>query len=276
MRKALIAIMAIAMIAAVASCNRKRVIDPIHGTVPVDTTWWSGTPSSSDDGEVITSPSRFPLEEFHQLGQAGDTAAQRKLVNDYRKHLTTNVVSHYRGITSHKNVRFVLASGFAKDVKSGDGKTYSGNFRNELLILINDPQAKDTVFLACGNGLLSEVDFDSFEYYLDFGTASPWKFTILPGQGLAHHISDLQEWGEVASNLCIPIKDQETGKLVTKEKYLSYFGQWETVLYPYDEVDVINGIVHNQKGQEVQFDRRLAETEKANAEAAKAKRRNRR
>jgi len=278
MRQFIFATLAIATMA-LASCNTNK-INPIHDTVPVDTTWWSGTPNVSENGEVTSmSNTRFPLERFYELGQAGDTTAQRKLVDEYRKQLTANVVSHYPGITSHMNVRFYLATGYAKDVKSGDGKAYSGNFRNELLIVINDPAAKDTVFLACGNGMLSPIDFNSFEYVIDFGTAEPWKFTIKKGEGLAHHLPQLQSWGKVASDLKIPIKDKD-GKVVSEEIFSNYLGKYESLLFEGDVVDILNGKVYNKMGQEVQFDRRQAETKKANRAAArakaKAKKRNRR
>lgn len=253
------------------SCNNNKNtdVDPIHGTEPVDTTWWSGTPSVADDGTVAVS-SRFPLEKFYELGQAGDTVAQRKLVDTYRKQLTANVVSHYPRITSNKNIHFYLATGYAKDVKSGDGKAYSGNFRNELIIVINDPSAHDTVFLACGNGMLSPIDFKSFDYVIDLGYAEPWLFTILPGEGLAHHLPELQAWAEVAGDLHIPIRNKD-GKVVSQDTYLNYLGRYKSVLFPYDVVDILNGKVYNKAGQEVNFDKRLEETNKANAKAAKAK-----
>jgi len=275
-RKLFITICVIASIAVMASCKSKEVetVDPIHGTQPVDTTWWSGTPTIANDGTTVSS-TRFPLEQFYELGQQGDTAAQRKLVDKYRKQLTANVVAHYPKITSHKNIHFYLATGYAKDVKSGDGNAYSGNFRNELIIVINDRNAKDTVFLACGNGMLSQIDFKGFDYVIDLGVAEPWRFTILPGEGLAHHIPELQAWAEVAGDLHIPIRDKN-GKVVSKETYLHYLGRYESVLFPYDVVDILNGKVYNQAGQEVQFERRLAETKKANAKVTtKTKKRRR-
>ena len=154
-----------------------------------------------------------------------------------------------------------MGSGFAKDVKSGDGKIYNGKFKNELIIIINDPAIKDTVFLACGNGMLSPLEFSDRH---DFGQAERWRFTILPGEGLAHHLPELQAWAEVANTLSIPIKDKD-GKVVSQEKYLNYLGRYESYLFPYDVVDILAGKVYNQQGQEADFERRLAEAEKANA-----------
>jgi len=230
-------------------CN--RTVDPVHGTVPVDISFWEGTSENT----------YFPLDVFRQLGEANDTAAQRAMVNEYREILTTNVVNHYPQITDEKNIHFVLGSGFAKDVKSGDGKTYSGNFKNELIIIIDDPAVKDTVFLACGNGMLSPLEFSE---YSDFGTAKKWRFTIQPGEGLAHHLPELQAWAEVANSLSIPIKDKD-GNIVSQEKYLNFLGRYESLLFPYDVIDLIAGKVYNKAGQEVQFDRRMEETAKANA-----------
>lgn len=233
----------------------KRSVDPIHDTVPVDVTFWAGTSEST----------YFPLDEFRKLGEANDTAAQRAMVNEYRKVLTANVVNHYPQITDEKNIRFVLGSGFAKDVKSGDGKTYSGMFKNELIIIIDDPAVKDTVFLACGNGMLSPLEFSELS---DFGTAEKWRFTILPGEGIANHLPELKAWGSVANELSIPIKDKD-GNVVSQEKYLNFLGRYESLLFPYDVIDLVAGKVYNKAGQEVQFDRRMEETAKANAKRSR-------
>jgi len=242
MKKLLIALVAIATITAMVSCT-----DPIYNDDPMDTSYSTG----------------FPLDQFHQLGEAGDTVAQRQLVDQYRKQLTANVVNHYPDIQDEKNIKFVLGSGYAKDVLTGSGKTHSGKFENELIIIINDPAVKDTLFLACGNGMLSPL---KFKEQSDFGVAEQWRFTILPGEGLAHHLPELQAWAKVAGDLNIPIRNSN-GQVVSQETYLNYLGKYESVLFPYDVIDVLNGKVYNQAGQEVQFERRLAETQKANAKA---------
>lgn len=257
----LIALVAIAAIIFASCKNNKQTepeINPVWGTTPVSNAFYTDEQGSQN----------FPLDKFHQLGESGDTAAQRQLVNEYRRVLTANVVRHYPQITDENNVHFVLGSGFAKDVKSGDGKTYSGSFKNELIIIINDPNIKDTVFLACGNGMLSPLDFSDRH---DFGHAEQWRFTILPGEGLAHHLPELQAWAEVANNLSIPIKDKN-GKVVSQTTYLNYLGRYESYLFPYDVVDILNGKVYDENGYEVNFERRLeaAEQHKA-AKQAKEK-----
>ena len=248
------AVLAIVMMA-LASCGNE--VDPIHGTVPVDTTFWSGT----------TEDTYFPLEQFHKMGEANDTVGQRAMVDKYRKVLTANVVAHYPQISNEKNIRFVLGSGYAKDVKSGDGKTYSGKFKNELIIIIDDPAIKTTLFLACGNGMLSPLELYTQS---DFGTAEQWRFTIQKGEGLANYLPQLERWGSVANQLSIPIKDKD-GKVVSQETYLNYLGKYESLLFEGDVIDLLAGKVYNKAGQEVQFDRRQAETKKANRAAAKAK-----
>ena len=232
--------------------------------MPVDTTFWSGT-----GGEAFY----FPLDKFHQLGERNDTAGQRTMVDKYRKVLTANVVAHYPNIQDEKNIRFVLGSGYAKDVKSGDGKTYSGEFKNELIIIIDDPNVKETLFLACGNGMLSPLELYT---QADFGTAERWRFTIQKGEGLANYLPQLEKWGAVANQLSIPIKDKD-GKVVSQETYLNYLGKYQSLLFEGDVIDLLAGKVYNKAGQEVQFDRRQAETKKANRAAkAKAKKRSRR
>ena len=254
-----LAVMAIMLIVAFVSCNN---VDPIHGTQPVTNAFYTDANGNEN----------FPLDRFHELGQAGDTVGQRALVDQYRKQLTTNVVRQYPEITDENNINFVLGSGFAKDVKSGDGKTHSGRFQNELIIILNDPSIHDTLFLACGNGMLSPLEFSDRH---DFGNAEQWRFTILPGEGLAHHLPELQAWAEVANNLEIPIKDKD-GKIVSQETYLNYLGRYESYLFPYDVVDVLAGKVFNQQGQEADFERRLAEAEKENAQKSKPAKKGRR
>lgn len=246
---------------AFASCGNE--VDPVHGTVPVDTTFWSGVPA---EGQQV-SDTRFPLDEFRALGEKNDTAAQKAMIEKYRKQLTVNVVNHYPSIKSEKSIKFVLGSGIAKDVKSGDGHTYSGDFHNELIIIINDENVKDTVFLACGNGMLQPLNFS---FQSDFGTAAQWRFTIQTGEGLANYLPRLEEWANVANELKIPIKDAK-GKVVGSEVFTKYLGKYESLLFTGDVIDLIDGKVYNKAGQEVDFNRRMSETKKANAKIAKEK-----
>lgn len=254
MKQLLFAVLAIAALA-LASCGSN--VDPVHGTDPMDTTFWSG----------YSEQTRFPLDEFHALGQAGDTVAQRQLVDQYRKALTANVVAHYPQITDENSIHFVLGSGYAKDVMSGDGKTYSGKFQNELIIIINDSAVKDTVFLACGNGMLSPLRISDRH---DFGNAERWRFTILPGEGLAHHLPELESWAKVAGDLSIPIRNSK-GDVVSHETYLNYLGKYESVLFPYDVIDLLNVTVYDKDGRVVDFQKRLDATDKANAKAKASK-----
>ena len=244
MKKSIIALVAI-FVVALSSCS-----DPIHNGDPVDTTYATG----------------FPLNEFHELGLNGDTLAQRQLVEQYRRQLTANVIAHYPAIQDEKNIKFVLGSGYAKDVLTGSGKTHSGKFKNELIIILNDPAIKDTLFLACGNGMLRKLKFKDQS---DFGTAERWRFTILPGEGLAHHLPKLQDWAAIADELNVPIKDRN-GKVVSKDTYANYLGSYKSCLQPYDVIDVLASKVYDKDGNEVDFEQRMAETEKANAERAKA------
>lgn len=259
MKKSIIIALVAILLVAFASCKR---VDPIHETVPMTNAFYTDASGNQN----------FPLDRFHELGEAGDTVGQRALVDQYRKQLTANVVRQYPQITDENNIHFVLGSGFAKDVKSGDGKTYSGRFKNELIIILNDKSVHDTLFLACGNGMLSPLEFSDRH---DFGNAEQWRFTILPGEGLAHHLPELQAWAEVANNLEIPIKDKD-GKIVSQETYLNYLGRYESYLFPYDVVDVLAGKVFNRQGQEADFERRLAEAEKENAQKSKPAKKGRR
>ncbi len=256
-----LSVLVVVVIFAFVSCGDS--VDPVNGTVPVDTTFWAGVPA---EGQQVAD-TRFPLEEFRALGKKNDTAAQKALVDKYRKELTVNVIRHYPQIKDEKSIKFVLGSGFAKKVKSGDGKTYDGAFQNELIIIINDEAVKDTVFLACGNGMLEPLEFASQS---DFGTAAQWRFTIQTGEGLANYLPALEEWANVANELKIPIKDSK-GKVVGSEVFTKYLGKYESLLFTGDVIDLIDGKVYNKAGQEVDFNRRMLETRKANAKIAKEK-----
>ena len=246
---------------ALTSCGND--VDPVHGTVPVDTTFWAGVPA---EGQQV-SETRFPLEEFRALGEKNNTAGQKALINKYRKELTVNVVRHYPSIKNEKSIRFVLGSGFAKQVKSGDGHTYNGSFKNELIIIIDDVNVKDTVFLACGNGMLEPLEF---AFQSDFGTAEQWRFTIQSGEGLANYLPQLEQWANVANELKIPIKDAN-GRVVGSEVFTKYLGKYESLLFTGDVIDLIDSKVYNKAGQEVDFNRRMLETRKANAKIAREK-----
>ena len=248
MKTIFIAFVAIATIAAMASCTT----DPVHNGDPENMSFSTG----------------FPLDEFRELGEAGDTLGQRRLVNQYRRQLTINVVNHYPNIENENNIHFVLGSGYARKVKTGSGKLHSGKFQNELIIVIDDPNVKETLFLACGNGMLKPL---KYYYSLDLGTAQQWRFTIKEGESLAHYIPKLTEWGKTAEDLGIPIKDKD-GNVVSSETYLNYLGKWESLLFTGDVIDLIAGKVYNKAGQEVDFERRMQESREANARAAAQKR----
>ncbi len=248
MKKIMFALIAIAVIVAVmASCKK---VNPVRDTEPVTNAFYTDANGNEN----------FPLAEFHKLGEAGDTLGQIQLVEKYRKQLTANVVRQYPEIQDEKNIKFVLGSGYAKDVESGDSKLHSGNFDNELIIVINDPQVKRVLFLTCGNGAMAPIDFSDQH---DLGTAAQWRFTIQEGEGLAHHLPALQAWAEIANNLSIPIKDKD-GKVVSQETYLNYLGSYTTGLRTGDVIDVIAGKVYDKNGNEVNFNRRQQQTKRAN------------
>ena len=104
----------------------------------------------------------------------------------------------------------------------------------------------------------------------DFGTAEQWRFTIQSGEGLANYLPQLTEWAKVANELSIPIKNAE-GKVVGQEIFTKYLGKYESLLFTGDVIDLIDGKVYNKAGQEVDFQRRMLETKKANARIAKEK-----
>jgi len=222
------------------SCKSKN--DPVWDHPPVNTTF----------------AENFPLDSFHTLGLAGDTVGQKALFNAYRHQLTKNVLKNFP-CAQEKNIHFVFGSGKVKNVLSSDGKTYSGKFKNELIIIINDKCARDTLFLACGNGMLSPISLNSMS---DWGTASQCQFVVKPGDGLATFLPRLKDWGIEAKELGLPIVDSK-GKIVKKNVYMNEPGKWWSGhLFPGDVIDLCNKEIRNKSGQKVDFKRRQAETRK--------------
>lgn len=263
MKKSLIvAMFIIAILAALTSC--RKVKDPVNDPIPCDTTYWAGnvvTPQG--DTIAATTNSRFDLGAFHVLGQKGDIKGMRKMVDEHRVELTANVVAHFPELTQPDSIHFELWTGHVKEVQSGDGNIYSGEIRNELVFRITDPNVKIIVFLACGNGMLSDVsELEQGLTRIDFGTATPWLFVIERGQGLANHIESLKDWVRIAKNFPVPIKDEE-GKIVSPEKCIKYKGKWSTGLFTGDTIDMVKMEVRNGYGR-VDFQRRQQETKKAN------------
>ena len=229
------------------SCKSKS---PIWDREPVDKSFSTG----------------FPLDEFHRLGEANDTVTQKALVNQHRKQLTKNVMAHYTCVTDEKNVKFVFGSGEVKGVLSGDGKNYDGKFKNELIVIINDPCAKDTVFLACGNGMLSSIHWNGQS---DWGTAEKCRFIVEKGQSLAYILAKLESWGVSAQELGLPIVNAG-GKNVDQKTYMTKLGKWwSDHLFPGDVIDLCEKKITNKAGQKVNFEKRLAETKKANLKILK-------
>ncbi len=223
---------------------------PIWDRKPVDTTFAEG----------------FPLDQFHRLGEADDTVAQKALVDEYRKQLTKNVMSHYPCVTDEKNVKFVFGSGSVKGLLSGDGKHYDGRFKNELIIIVNDPCKKDTVFLACGNGMLTSIHWSRQS---DWGTPEKCRFVVEEGQSLAYFLPKLESWGVGAEELGLPIVNSK-GKIVDSKIYMAYLGKWwSDHLFAGDVIDLCEKKITNQAGEKVDFQKRLAETKKANLKTLK-------
>jgi hypothetical protein len=228
------------------SCSTST--DPIWGVAKVDSTF----------------AFNFPLQQFHELGMKGDTVGQKRLYLENKAQLDRNVLKHYPCVKDVKSISYALGSGMAERVRSGDGKLYSGKFKNELIIMVNDSCKKDTVFLACGNGMLTPLKLSSS---MNWGNPVQCRFEIKPGQGLAHYKPQLEEWAKTSGQLEIPIKNEE-GKIVKQTTYLNYLGEYESVLFPGDILDLCQNKVFNKKGEEVDFARRLKESKFANAKLA--------
>ena len=119
-------------ILALMSCTKK--VDPIHGTQPLNEAY----------------SNRISMERFNSLRQKGDMNGMFEFIDKYRKQLTANIVTQHPEIIDGQNIDFILVTGYAEAIEAGDGKTYSGQFSDELLIIVKDSIGSDTTFLFGG------------------------------------------------------------------------------------------------------------------------------
>lgn len=160
---------------------------------------------------------------------------------------------------------FSYGSGTAKGVQDSAGMLHDGTYENQLIARIwTKPITKlgnpIIVFVRCLNGVI-ELHGDR-----RIGTES-LGFYIEKGEGLAHHLPELEAWATTANNLNVPIKNKE-GKITSHTTYINYLGRYESVLFEGDFVNLQEGKVFHD-GREVDFNQRLADTKKANALAKK-------
>jgi hypothetical protein len=88
-------------------------------------------------------------------------------------------------------------------------------------------------------------------------------FDIVIGEGksLAYYLPDI--WEIVASDCSIPIRNLD-GKIVSSSVYLSKPGYYKSLLFPGDVVNWPARNVTDKNGHEVNFQKRLRATERAN------------
>lgn len=165
------------------------------------------------------------------------------------------------GVTTD-SIAFVFGSGKADITEDATGAMNKGHFKDQLIAKVfvsgktkfGNPMK---IFVRCLNGVLKikgELE--------EVGTISS-SFTILPGEGLANHLPELKIWGNTAEEIGIPIKNSNS-KVVSKKIYANYLGYYKSVLFPYDVINMDSKIAYDKNGQEIDFQKRLAETKKAN------------
>lgn len=152
--------------------------------------------------------------------------------------------------------------GKARGVEDATGAMNNGTHGEELVAFVLTKKKTKfgnpmKIFVRCLNGVLEIEGEESF-----VGGVSS-SFTILPGEGLANHLPQLNVWGNTANEIGVPIKNSEN-KIVSKKIYANYLGYYESVLFPYDKINMDTKTAYNKMGQEIDFESRLAETKKAN------------
>ena len=234
--KKLIFIFLTIVVAVLTSCTKK--VDPIHGTQPLNEAY----------------SHRVPAERVNTLRQKGDVNELFSFIDRHRKQLTANIVSQHPNVKDNQQISLILGSGYSDGIQAGDGKTYAGQFNDELIIVINDSLKSDTVFFFGGQKPVSEL---KFKKKINFGNGAPFTFKIKKDENIDSLIISLKDWGYVI-NPQIPItdKDGNVTESLTFSKYLIKFRPW---FKEDDVIDVLHGKIFNSNGEEVTIPQRQSE-----------------
>lgn len=233
--KKLIFIFLTIVLTALTSCTKK--VDPIHGTEPLTEAY----------------SNRISMERFNSLRQKDDVNGMFEFIEKYRKQLTANIVTQHPEITDHNDINLILGSGYAEAIEAGDGKTYSGEFNNEILIIIKDSVRADTTFLFGGEKPKSEL---KFKKKVNFGHGEPFRFAIKEKENIDSLITKAKDWTYIV-NTKIPIKDKD-GNIVEEQTFPKYLMGFKPLLQEGDVIDIIREKIFDKDGQEVTPEQRTA------------------
>ena len=236
----------IIFVTALTSCTKK--VDPIHGTQPLNEAY----------------SNRISMERFNSLRQKGDMNGMFEFISKYRKQLTANIVMQHPEITDGQNIDLILGSGYAEAIEAGDGKTYSGQFSDELLIIVKDSTSSDTTFLFGGKKPKGEL---KFKKKVDFGHGEPFRFAVKEKENVDSLVVSLKDWNYVL-NTRIPVKDDK-GNITEHQTFPKYLMDFKPFFKEGDIIDVINGKIFDKDGQEVSLENRKFETTKKPAKKRK-------
>lgn len=260
LKKSICMMVTMFVICSMVSCGN---VDPVMERSRVTNFMWSGA-DSIPDAHLEGTSTIFPLSEWLMFVEEDKLTSADSLLLTWRHQLTKNVYNYLE--FTPDSVTFSRVKGDAFGVQSGDGKRYDGQIGWQILVNIFHNKTIDRRFLVCGNGLTE----GRFSEDVLMANAVKTGFRIKKDEGLAHHLPELKEWGEVAATLQIPIKDA-SGKIVDANKYLNFLGEYVSCLFEGDSISLISGEVFNAKGQHVDFERRQKETAKSNSNIAKSK-----
>lgn len=195
------------------------------------------------DYEPMTDALRkgFPLDSFKR----SDSATKQAIIDYYRPMLVQNVRDHLGDCITPDSIEFVFGSGHAKKVQNATGKPVNGKFENELIIIVKNKCHPGAWFLACGNGMLGDFNFTSSHSYGD-----GCQIIIKPGESLATYWEQLKQWSKVAKQLRVPIRNAK-GDVVSANVYETTLGSYESVLFPYDRLNVCTGEVTDKDGKHI-------------------------
>ena len=153
--------------------------------------------------------------------------------------MTRNLVQNKENLTDHRQIHFLIGSGFANGVESGDGRLLSGEFSGQLIAVIKDSLIQDTIFIDGGR----KAESINVTQKVDLGEASPFRFTIDKNTKIDSIIIMTKEWNHIVTNP-ITINDET-------KSFSAYLQNYKTFLKDGDVIDIIRGKIFDKDGKEV-------------------------
>ena len=222
--KAIVICMAVIVFAALMSCDKE--VDVTRQAKSLNEAFSKG----------------LQISKLNELKGKNDVKGTILFIERNKNRITKNVVDIYPDIKDEKNISFLLASGYANDLKSGDGSTLSGKFKNEILIVIN----KDTTFLS-GGYKTSRLEITAKS---ELGNGGQFNIPVMDVDDPQSIKNKCKEWEFFTKSKTIEVKNKK-GEVVEKEPFSKYLRKVSTLLGEGDTIKIFQTKIVDKSGREI-------------------------